>query len=295
MEQLLDFITPHTLAELRRLTLRTRRRIDTDLVGQYRTAFRGSGLVFTDLRPYQPGDDIKHIHWKATARSTHVLVKSYEEDRALRMLVAVDCSSSTFVGGVRSKHRLALEFAALLGMLARESHDAIGIALFSDKIERFVVPRARPRQLEIILSTLSLHAGEVPRTDLAVTLRELAERQRRRATIFIVSDFYSPPFEQELTLLSHAHDVVCLLLHEETERDLPAVGLVTFEDHESGELITLDTSSKATRQELKRQRLEHQQRVKEICHRAGATVECVSDDPVTPLLRLMRGRRTRQR
>lgn len=241
-----DLLDPALVSELKRIELRTRRSVDADLMGRYRSAFRGSGLIYSDLREYQPGDEVKNIHWKVTARTDKVYVKSYEEDRTLNLVLAVDTSNSLNFGGPKTKHRRALEFTALLALLAYKSHDAVGLCLFSDGVEEFLPPSRARRQLQRVLLSLLKKRELKPKTDIASALSYLKEQQRRRALIFIVSDFFSPAFTAELRSLAIRHDVVCACLMAEEEEEVPAVGIVEFTDAESGERRVIDLRKKTS-------------------------------------------------
>lgn len=288
------YLDPKLLAELRRIQLRTRRSISSDLIGQYRSAFRGSGLVFSELREYQPGDDVKHINWKVSARSDKVFVKSYEEERQLNIVVALDISRSTLFGS-RSKHDKALEFAALISILAHQSRDAVGLCLFSKEIEVYLPTSPKRSQLYRILSELLVQRELMPETNLAAALSHLSSHQRKRSFIFIVSDFYSPSYEKELKELAYRHEVVCVLLEDLLDSELPAVGMVEFIGAESGERIVLDCSSKASRSALRNMHNSRIRSVQDLCEKAGCDFIRVNESALAPLAALMRRRTARQR
>lgn len=212
-----------------------RRGVRGELLGQYRSAFRGSGLVFSDLREYQPGDDVKHIHWKVTARSGHVFVKSYEEERQLTLIVALDSSNSTLCGEHTSTFKKALEFSALIALLGEDNKDKVGLCVFSNKIERFIPPAHSRGQLQRIIATLIDPPRGEKQTDIRVPLAFLRQQIRRPAILFLVSDFYSPPYERELQTVARRHDVVCVLLDDTVEKAFPNAGIVEFADAETGE------------------------------------------------------------
>lgn len=290
-------IDPVLMAEVKRIRLRSRRRISADLLGQYRSAFRGSGLIFTDIREYTPGDDTKHIHWKITARSPNgnAFVKSYEEDRQLNVLLVVDVSSSTDFGIGRSKHQRAMEFCALLALLAKNSKDAVGLLSFSDKIEEFYPPSRKSSQFDRIFSRLLGFRRLTPATDLRMALAYLNERQRRPAIIFIISDFISAPFDSELKLLCARHDVICAQLEHDFDAVLPQCGIVEFVDAETGQRMLLDTSHRASLGRLKEQSEIKRQQLRQLCRQAGAELMYVSSNPIRPLAELMERRKSRMR
>ncbi len=286
-ERINAIFNPTLLAELKRIELRTRRRISADLAGRYRSAFRGSGLLYADLREYQPGDDVKSIHWRASARSGTVYVKSYEEERQRTVLLAVDVSRSTAIGAPRSKHHKTLEFAALVSTLAARSGDNIGLCLFSDRVREYLRPSKARSQLQRILLTLLSDQELDPATNIAAALDIIRERQRRNALIFVVSDFLTPPFEESLRWLSSGHEVVCVLVEDGSDESLPAAGLVEFEDPESGWRLTFDTSSPRARRALSEHRRARIAQLRELCLRSRADFVSFADNPLAPLRELM--------
>jgi uncharacterized protein (DUF58 family) len=279
-------------AELRRIQLRSRRLVTGDLMGQYRSAFRGTGLVFTDIREYQPGDDVKHIHWKATARTGKVFVKSYEEDRQLRVLVAVDMSASMRALDQRSGYAKALEFVATIGALAQRGNDLIGLSLFAEKPLTYLHPKSGAKRTQQILASLMNEQGEYLNTDLAAALQDISLTLRKPSIIFVLSDFLCPPFETELRTLSTIHDVVLVQIESPLKQG-ESLGLVTFTDAETGEQVVVDTSSQMVREKwseaLEAQRL----RLRDTAQSCRADHIVISDSVISPLVRLMRERTRR--
>lgn len=276
-------------AELRRIQLRSRRLVTGDLMGQYRSAFRGTGLVFTDIREYQPGDDVKHIHWKATARTNKVFVKSYEEDRQLRVLLAVDMSASMRALNQHSAYAKALEFAATVGALTQRGNDLFGLSLFADKPLSYLHPKSGSKRTQQILSSLMTEQGNYHSTDLAAALQHISATLRKPSIIFVLSDFLCPPFEAELKTLSMLHDVVLVQIESSLEQS-EALGLVTFTDAETGEQVVVDTSNATVRQKwseaLEAQRLA----LRETAQACRADHIIITESVIRPLVRLMRER-----
>jgi uncharacterized protein (DUF58 family) len=288
-----DLISGSARSELKRLEIKTRRVLDADLCGQYRSAFRGSGLVYADLREYQPGDEIKSIHWKISARAGKVYVKSYEEDRQLNLMLVIDISSSTLFGAARSKHAKAFEFAALIAMLAQTNGDSVGLCLFSDEVEEFLPPsKARTRFQRVILSLLQ-HRELKPASNLAGALEHILRHQKRRSVVFVVSDFLCPKFEEQLLKLSLKNDVVCVLLEDALDQALPSAGIVEFIDAESNELYALDTSSARVQRALEKLHQERLSNLRRVCLAAQTDLITIRDSTLKPLLDLMERRSKR--
>ncbi|RMG44258.1 MAG: DUF58 domain-containing protein [Candidatus Dadabacteria bacterium] len=275
------------LAELKRIELRTRRTVSSDFAGRYRSAFRGRGLILSDLREYQPGDDVRDIHWKATARTNRVFVKTYEEDRQLNIIVAIDISRSTLFGGLKTKHSHALDFAALMTILAASNNDCIGLCLFAGQVEEYYPPRQRRGWANRILYSL-LSQKELPATtDIAKAAQYISRHQKRPAIIFFISDFYSKPFKEEFKALGYKHDLICVNLKSELEVNPPAAGLVEFTDAETGERYMIDTSSKKVAKELRQAHARHLLNLQNICKEAKAELITIRDNPIRPLQELM--------
>lgn len=287
-----DLLDPSLLAELRRVELRSKRSIDSDVMGRYRSAFRGSGLIFSDLKEYQPGDEIKNIHWKVTARTGKAYVKTYDEDRQLNVLIAVDTSASLNFESIKNSRRVSLEFAALVATLAYKSQDATGLCLFSDKVQEFFPTKKSKSQYQSILYNILKKRSSEKATDIASALSYIQQHQRKTSVIFIVSDFLSPTYEDELRALSYKHDVICVYLGQ---KDLPKAGIVKYVDAESGEEFSLDTSHAPSRKAFIGERKKHLESLRETCKSIGADIIEAGDKPLTPLLELMRKRTARIR
>ncbi len=291
----IELLDPSLLAELRRIELKARRNIDSDLMGRYRSAFRGTGLIFSDLREYQPGDDIRHIHWKVTARTGRPFVKTFDEERQLNVLLLVDISSSTDVAASqkipgRTNHQKALEFAGLATTLALMNQDGIGLALFAEKVEQFIPIKRNRAQGKIILRKLMQPHTLTPKTNVANALKFVRENQRRGSVIFLVSDFIESTlgenFEDELRLVSFKHDLIAVRLLTPIEW-IKNCGIVEFRDAESGEHQLLDTSSKRCIERLTTLQSESIRRVRELCKRSKVDYIEIEDNSLKPLSDLM--------
>jgi len=245
------------MREVRRLKIGTRRRVDNVLSGEYHSAFRGQGVEFAEVREYQPGDDVRAIDWNVTARSAdsgRAFIKRFSEERQLTVLLVVDRSASGLFGsGDRAKSRVAVELAAVLGLAATSNRDRLGLVIFSDGIDRYVPPArggAGMGQAVRVMTELLAHhehVGVGGATDLAGTLRFVGQVQRRRAVVFIISDFIARDWESPLKLLSARHEVVAVTVADPRERELPAAGMIELRDAETGERRTIDSSSSAVR------------------------------------------------
>jgi len=310
------------LAELRRLEIRTRRSVDSDMLGDYRSAFRGTGLTFSDLREYQPGDDVRHIHWKATARSKVPYVKNYEEERQLRILLAIDTSASMNFGSPKSKAQRAIEFCALLSTLAYKSGDIFGITLFSSEIHQSLVPKGGRSQLQrVFLTLLSEEKNLNQKTSIDALSKHVIDCHRQSTLIFIISDFLMPDFEQQLRTLSTKHDLILVHLQDLLDFDLlapvapvdttqvkaeggtlrtltellkpRAKGILRLTDYETGKERAVDLSSSRVRRSLKALEEKRLGRLELLARNARADIIHITDSPLRPLQDLMSTRTRR--
>jgi uncharacterized protein (DUF58 family) len=236
------------LRQVRRLHLRARRVVQTLLGGEYHSAFKGAGLSFEEVREYQPGDDVRTIDWNVTARTGQAYIKRFVEERELTLILAVDVSASQRFGTRQlSKRAVAAELAALLALCAVSNNDRVGLIAFTDTVERFVPPNKGPRHVLRLLRDILAFEPQKPGTDLAAALDYLNKVQRRRAIVFLVSDFLGSGFENAFRRAARKHDLIAVRTSDPREQDWPAVGLVRLEDAETGQQAVIDTSSRAFR------------------------------------------------
>ncbi len=236
------------LKKIRRIELRTRRLVNSSFAGQYHSVFKGRGMNFEEVREYTPGDEIRSIDWNVTARMNAPFVKKYTEERELTVMLMVDVSASGTFGSVElSKRELAAEVAALLAFSAINNNDKVGLILFSDQVELFIPPKkGRLHTLRLIREMLYFEP-KGKGTNITIALDYLSKLITRRAVVFMISDFIAPDYTKALTAASRRHDVVAMPIIDPGEENLPDVGLITFEDAETGEQIEINTSSRAVR------------------------------------------------
>ncbi len=237
------------MARVGKIRILTRRLIDDQLAGDYHSSFKGQGVEFDEVRPYVPGDDVRTIDWNVTARTGEPYIKRFAEERELTVLFLVDVSGSQSYGSVRrSKMELAAEVTALLAMTAIRNQDKIGLVLFSDRIVKYIPPRkGRDSVMRLVREVLAAEDSATGGTDIASALRFLNGIQKRKAVVFIVSDFQDSGYERLLAATSRHHDVIGVPVSDPAERRLPDVGLVELEDTETGALRIVDTSDRQVR------------------------------------------------
>ena len=241
------------LSTVRQVEVAASRLAHDSMVGAYLSSFKGRGMDFEELREYLPGDDVRHIDWNVTNRLGRPFVKRYREERELTMILAVDISASgDFASVGRTKRHLAAEVAGTLAFSAARSGDKVGLMLFTGEVELYVPPSKGRRHLLRLLREILFFEPKHRGTSVAAALRNLHHRLGRRSMVFLLSDFLQPTdrtLAQAVGQLSARHDMVCLHLHDPGEAELPDAGLVTLEDAETGELVELNLSRAAVREQ----------------------------------------------
>ncbi|SDP70048.1 Protein of unknown function DUF58 [Pedococcus dokdonensis] len=286
---------------LRRLEWRVVRRLDGRLQGDYRTLFRGTGIDFTDLREYEPGDDLRHIDWNVTARMDTPYVREYVEDREITAWLLLDRSASMGFGPVdRQKSLVLAEIATTIAHILARGGNSVGAVLFDGDVATIPPAQGRRQVLRISQALLQPPAAARPKdtTDLSRMLHATLGLARRRSLLVIVSDFITQPgWEHPLSLLTRRHDVVAIQVVDPRESELPAVGMVYVEDAETGEQIFVDTNDPVFRERLAAAAAERQDALVAAARRAGTDIHPVAtdDDLVRALARISELRRRRRR
>jgi uncharacterized protein (DUF58 family) len=227
--------TSEIFSKTRRIEIRTSRLVNELFAGSYHSTFKGRGMEFVDVREYVPGDDIRNIDWNVTARLGDPYIKRFREERELTILIAVDLSRSHAFGTrSRLKSELAAELVALLSFAALKNNDKVGLLLFTDKVESYTPPRkSRKHALRLVRDTLSFEP-EGRGTNLTGALQYLNRLQKRRAIVFLISDFMDEGFEHTLAITQRHHDTIALVIEDPMERQWPAVSRIVIEDAETG-------------------------------------------------------------
>jgi uncharacterized protein (DUF58 family) len=288
------------IRRIRRIEITTRRAVLNTLAGGYHSVFKGRGMAFSEVRPYQPGDEIRAIDWNVTARMGDPFVKVFAEERELTALVAVDRSASQEAGlSPQAKAEVAAEIAGLLVFSALENGDRAGLVLFTDRIERYVPPRrGRKHGLRLITETLAFRP-QGRGTNLAGALGHITQAQRRRAVVFVVSDFLAGDYEQALAVAARRHDVVPVVVSDPVEEELPAAGLSglwPLADAETGETALVDLSNREGRKAYARAAAAAREKRERLFRKLSLDAVRVrpGDDYVAPLSALFRARARRR-
>jgi uncharacterized protein (DUF58 family) len=239
-------LTPELIRKIRRIEIRTRRLVNDSFAGEYHAIFKGRGMEFDEVRPYQGGDEVRTIDWNVTARTGQLFVKRYVEERELTVMLLVDASASGLFGTVnRFKREIAAELAAVLAFSAISNNDKVGLLVFTDRIELFISPRKGRRHVLRLIRDLLAFEPTGLGTDLRLALDTINRVLKRRSIVFLISDFLTPPerYRSILQVSNRRHDVIAVTLSDPREWEWPRVGLVALEDAETGQMQWVDTSN----------------------------------------------------
>lgn len=286
------------LKQVRRMEIATRGLVNEVFSGEYHSVFKGRGMNFAEVREYHYGDDIRNIDWNVTARSGSPFVKVFDEERELTVMLVVDVSASGEFGSAgRMKGEVAIEICAVLAFSAITNNDKVGLIIFSDRIEKFVPPRKGRRHVLRVLRELLYFQPQGHGTDVAGALEYLARVVRRRAVVFVVSDFLATGYRTALAVAGRRHDTVVIRMSDPREHQLPSVGYVELEDAETGEQLTVNVSDPAFRLAFERDVSETlTAREREFRKTGVDLIEITTDRPYTDrLMRFFRQRAKRFR
>ncbi|PEN13248.1 DUF58 domain-containing protein [Longibacter salinarum] len=282
--------------KIRRLEIRTKGVVNNVFGGEYHSAFKGRGIEFAEVRPYQVGDDIRNIDWNVSARMDDAYVKVYEEEREQTVMLMVDISGSGDFGSQgKLKRDVAAEVCAVMAFSAVQNNDKVGLLLFTDKVERFIPPKKGRRHVLRLIRDLYTAEPDSRDTDVGEALRYVTHVVRRRSILIVISDFLDTGYDSRLQPVARRHDTVAVELVDPRETELPDVGLVDLTDAETGETVTVDASSERARHAFKAAADDHRERTASLFRRAGVGHVRIGTGPdfVEPLVEFFRRRNQR--
>jgi uncharacterized protein (DUF58 family) len=231
------------IKKIRKIEIYTSRLVNDQLAGAYHSVFKGRGMAFSEVREYQPGDDIRLIDWNVTARMNNAYVKLFVEEREMTVMLLVDMSGSGLFGSRKQrKQELAAEMAALLAFSAIKNNDRVGLIVFTDQIEKFIPPKKGKKHVLRVIEEILTFKPRSRRTDLRVGLEFLGRVARRQSIAFLISDFIAEGYERALKIANRRHDLVPVVVADPLEEGLPRLGLVYLEDAETGDVCVFDSS-----------------------------------------------------
>ncbi len=284
------------IKKLRKIEIHTSRLANDQLAGGYHSVFKGRGMAFSEVRQYQPGDDVRFIDWNVSARMNDAYVKVFTEEREMTVMLLVDLSASERFGTVsRGKIETVAELSALLAFSAIKNNDRVGLILFTDRIEKFVPPKKGKGHVMRVVTEILNAKPESEGTDLRQPLDMLGKVLRRRAVAFLVSDFIAEGYEGPLRVASTKHDLIPITVVDPGEEDLPNVGIALVEDLETGDVFEIDTSDPSVRQryfeQVAKRRAERERMFKKM--RVDSVIVRTHQDYVRPIVELFRLRQRR--
>lgn len=285
--------TQDLLKKVRKIEIKSRGLSNQIFSGEYHSAFKGRGMAFSEVREYQVGDEIRSIDWNVTARFNEPFVKVFEEEREMTVMLLVDLSGSKNFGSKKQlKQELITELCAVLAFSAIQNNDKVGVIFFSNQIEKFIPPKKGKSHILMIIRELIDFEPEQKGTDIKEALRYFTSAIKRRCTAFLISDFLSDGFSDELKIASKKHDIVALQIYDEREVELPNVGLIELLDAESNEVRWFDTSSTRNRMAYKANALRKQGEILDGLKRSGIdhTRLATHQSYIQPLMTLFKRR-----
>jgi uncharacterized protein (DUF58 family) len=288
--------TQDLLKKVRKIEIKSKGLSNQIFSGEYHSAFKGRGMAFSEVREYQMGDEIRSIDWNVTARFNQPFVKVFEEEREMTVMLLVDMSASKGFGSKKQlKQDLVTELCAVLAFSAIQNNDKVGVIFFSDQVEKFIPPKKGKSHILMIIRELINFTPEHKGTNIKEALRYFTLAIKRRCTAFLISDFLSEGFEDELKIANKKHDLIALQVYDQREVEMPNVGLVQLEDAESGQVRWFNTAKKKNRIAYKANGLRMHGQIKDQLKRSGVdhTRLATHESYIQPLMTLFKRRGSR--
>lgn len=286
------------LKKVRQIEIRTKNIVNDFFGGDYHSNFKGRGMTFSEVREYVPGDDVRSIDWNVTARTGKPHIKIFEEERELSVLILIDVSSSGVFGSKKDlKIDLGIEIAAMLSFSAIKNNDKVGLALFSDRVEKYIPPKKGKKHVLRLITDIMNHDfdNSNKRTSIKNAIDFANKISKRKSVIFLISDFIDDNFWNELKFLNFKHDVVGLQIYDSYEKNFPDIGLINIHDSETGKSTWIDTSSKKNRERFKKNSIEKLNNFSIKCKNIGFDLLQIKtdDDYIKFLMQFFRSRAKR--
>ena len=285
------------LKKVRQIEIRTKNVVNDFFGGDYHSNFKGRGMTFSEVREYVPGDDVRSIDWNVTARTGKPHIKIFEEERELSVIILIDVSSSGVFGSKNLKIDLGVEIAAMLSFSAIKNNDKVGLALFSDKVEKYIPPKKGKKHVLRLITDIINHDFENnnKRTSIKSAIDFANKISKRKSVIFLISDFIDDNFWNELKFLNFKHDVIGLQIYDSNERSFPNIGLINIHDSETGKTTWIDTSVKKNREKFEKHSNEKLNEFSKKCKNIGFDLLQINtdDDYIKFLMQFFRSRAKR--
>ena len=284
------------LQKVRRIEIKTRGLVNDLFGGEYHSIFKGRGMTFSEVREYNPGDDIRLIDWNVTARTGSPFVKVFEEERELTVFLVVDISASgEFGSGSQLKRDYGAEVASVLGFSAIKNNDKVGLILFSDRVEKYIIPKKGKSHVLRVIRELLYTVPKGSKTSIKVALDYLLKVAKRKCVVFLISDFLDDSYLRSLKIANKKHDLITIQLLDPAELELPDMGLLKVEDPETGETFWIDTSSHKSMKQLRKEIGIKQSNFRKEIKKSGIDLISISTDEdfVDPLMSFFKSRENR--
>ena len=284
------------LQKVRRIEIKTRGLVNDLFGGEYHSIFKGRGMTFSEVREYNPGDDIRLIDWNVTARTGSPFVKVFEEERELTVFLVVDISASGEFGSASQlKRDYGAEVASVLGFSAIKNNDKVGLILFSDRVEKYIIPKKGKSHVLRVIRELLYTVPEGSKTSIKVALDYLLKVAKRKCVVFLISDFLDDSYLRSLKIANKKHDLITIQLLDPAELELPDMGLLKVEDPETGETFWIDTSSQKSMKQLRKEIAIKQSNFRKEIKKSGIDLISISTDEdfVDPLMSFFKSRENR--
>ncbi len=267
------------LSKIKKIELRSKKLVDDVFSGKYHSVFKGQGLEFSEVREYAPGDDIRRISWNVTARRDRPYVKKYDEEREQTVMFVADLSASGHFGSKDiTKNELIAELTSVLAFSALKNNDRAGLLAFTDIVEKYIKPKKNKKHILKLIDIILSYKPQNKKTNIENALRYLNKLYKRKALVFLISDFYDRNFDKLLKVTSKRHDLVCVKISDPKEQKLPSKGIFTIEDAETGAVFNVDLSSYNVRNEYYKNLKEHNDYLNNIFKTSKSDVIDISTD-----------------
>jgi uncharacterized protein (DUF58 family) len=285
--------TNELLKKVRKIEIKTRGLSSQIFSGEYHSAFKGRGMTFSEVREYQPGDDIRTIDWNVTARFNHPYVKVFEEEREMTVMLLVDVSASGEFGTQKQlKQDVITELCAVLAFSSLQNNDKIGVIFFSDQVEKFIPPKKGKSHVLRIIRDLIEFKPQRHKTNIQLALKYLTNVIKKRSIAFLISDFMDNDFSDALKIANKKHDLIALRIYDKREQELPDIGLIKLIDAESGQLKWVDSSDKKVRTHFAVNAKKREDLLKDMFNKSGVDTATIStsESYIVPLTNLFKRR-----
>ena len=290
--------TSDLLKKVRKIEIKTRGLSSQLFAGEYHSAFKGSGMAFSEVRNYTPGDEIRKIDWNVTARFNSPFIKVFEEEREMTVILLVDVSKSESFGTKQQlKREVITEICAVLSFSAIQNNDKIGLIFFSDQVEKFIPPKKGKGHILRIIRELLTFEAEGKGTNIEVALKFMTNAIKKKSTAFLLSDFIDEgDFKHALKIANKKHDLVALKIYDQRERELPNIGLVPLRDAESGKIRMIDTSNKSVRENFAKKSVDFHSEIEDTFKKSGIDFTNIAsgESYIKPLMNLFKKRESRR-